>query len=83
MTDENKLIEFPVFKELNGDEAIAIGERLGAKNGLVVFDCPCGCGRVTSIEIGSPTARDILFWAENLKAQALEDEVERTNGEIS
>lgn len=68
-------IEFPVIKTLTGDEALSIAERLGAKTGVIVYDCPCGCGRVKCIEIGEPDTRDMLFYAENLRNYTMEEYV--------
>lgn len=83
------IVELPVIKVLTGDEALSIAERLNAKTGVIVYDCPCGCGRVKLIEIGEPSTRDLLFYAENLRnhtmeeyCEALEDS-EAEGGEIS
>lgn len=73
------IVEFPLLKEVNADEATQIAMRIGAKQGIILFECPCGCGKVKSIEIGEPSVRDLLFFAENLRNYAMEeyiDEVE-------
>lgn len=75
--------EFPVLKTLDGEEALQIAERIGAKQGVIVFDCPCGCGRVKCIEIGEPDHRDMLFYAEHLRGYTMEeycDAIEESEG---
>ena len=73
MTDN--VHEFPLIKVINGEEALQIAERLNAQTGVIVYDCPCGCGRVKVIEIGEPSIRDILFYAENLRNHSMEEYV--------
>jgi len=81
--------EFPLIKAIDADEGITVALRLGAKTGVIVYDCPCGCGRVKCIEIGEPDTRDMLFYAENLRNYAMEEyceaieESEPEDGEIS
>lgn len=67
------IVEFPVIKELDGDEALTIALRLKAQRGVIVYDCPCGCGRVKCIEIGEPSHRDMLFYAEHLRGYTMEE----------
>lgn len=67
--------EFPLIKVINGEEALNIALRLNAKCGVIIYDCPCGCGRVKVIEIGEPSIRDILFYAENLRNYTMEEYV--------
>lgn len=78
--------EFPLIKVVSGEEALTIAERLGAKTGVIVYDCPCGCGRVKCIEIGEPDTRDMLFYAENLRNYTMEEyceAIEESENEIS
>lgn len=80
------IVELPVVKVLTGHEAVQIAERLNAKTGVIIYDCPCGCGRVKLIEIGEPDTRDLLFYAENLRNHTMEEyceDVEVESGEIS
>ena len=73
------IAEFPLIKNVDSDEALAVAERQGAKLGVLMFEDPCGSGRIKVIEIGEPDAKDILLWAKNLEAFAMEmylDEVE-------
>jgi hypothetical protein len=65
--------EFPVIKDLNGEEALSIAGRLGAKKGVVIFECPCGCGKIKVIDIGEPSHRDMLFYAEHLKGYSVNE----------
>lgn len=87
MTDN--VHEFPLIKVVNGHEAVLIAERLNAKCGVIVYDCPCGCGRVKVIEIGEPSTRDLLFYAENLRNHTMEEyceaieDSEAEGGEVS
>ena len=74
--------EFPLMKTVDADEAKAVSERIGAKVGVLLFECPCGCGRVKCIEIGEPSVRDLVFYAENLKNYAMEGYVEEVEGDV-
>ena len=70
---DDNVAEFPVIKNLTGEEAVNTALRLGAKCGVIVYDCPCGCGRVKCIEIGDPSHRDLLFYAEHLRGYTMEE----------
>lgn len=67
--------EFPLLKTIDADEAQTLGARIGAKQGVLLFECPCGCGRIKCIEIGEPDVRDMLFYAKNLENYAMEEYV--------
>jgi len=81
----SEVTEFPVLKILTADEAIAVSQRLGAKRGVIMYDCPCGCGKIDTIYIGEPNVRDLLFYAKNLENYAMVEyceDIEQSN-EIS
>lgn len=80
MTDN--VHEFPVLKDVNADEALEISKRIGASLGVLLFECPCGCGKVKSLEIGEPSVRDLLFYAKNLENYAMEQYVDEVEGDI-
>lgn len=83
---DDNVIEFPLIKTVNADESLTIASRLGAQTGVLIFDCPCGCGRVKVIEIGEVDNRDMLFYAENLRNYTMEEyceAIEEADGEIS
>jgi len=67
--------EFPLLKTVDSDEAMTIAIRLGAKQGVLLFECPCGCGRIKCMEVGEPSHRDLLFYAKNLENYAMEEYV--------
>jgi len=75
MQDDN-VTQFPVLKPLNGEEAKVTAERLGAEVGVILFYCPCGCGRIKSLEIGEPSTGDLLLFAENLRNFAMDEYIE-------
>ena len=72
--------EFPLLKTLDADEAVAVAKRIGAKLGVVLFECPCGCGKIKCIEIGEPDARDMILYAENLRGYAMDVYVDEIEG---
>lgn len=72
----DNICEFPLLKTVTVDEARSVAERIGAANGVVMWECPCGCGKVQCIHIGEPTLKDLMFFAEILKSQTLEDYLE-------
>ena len=65
--------EFPLIIVVNGEEALQIAERFNAQTGVIVYDCPCGCGRLKCIEIGKPSHRDMLFYAEHLRGYTIKE----------
>jgi len=67
--------EFPLIKTIDADESLQIASRLGAKQGVLLFECPCGCGRIKCMEVGEPSHRDLLFYAKNLENYAMEEYV--------
>jgi hypothetical protein len=70
-----KVTEFPLIKTVDSDEAMTIAKRIGAKQGVLLFECPCGCGRIKCMEVGEPDVRDLLFYAKNLENYAMEEYV--------
>ena len=77
----SEITNFPLIKIIDGDEALAIAERLGAKQGVLIYDCPCGCGKVKVIYIGEPDVRDLLFYCKNLENYAMEEYIEEIEEE--
>lgn len=75
------IVEFPLIKNVDADEGLAVALRLGAKQGVIIYECPCGCGKVKSLEIGEPNVRDLLFYAENLRNYAMEEYIDEVDGE--
>ena len=76
MSNSENILEFPLIKEVDADEATQIAMRIGAKQGIILFECPCGCGKMKSINIGEPNVRDLLFYAENLRNYAMEEYID-------
>lgn len=76
MTDHpNNVYQFPPLKPMTQEEATQLSERMGAKTGAIIYDCPCGCGNVVVIEIGEPSGRDLLWYAEKLKNHVMIEEL--------